>query len=262
VSNDYCNLIYGVVTDNMICAGIFQGGKGPCFGDSGGPMVSYDEDAGLWRQLGIISFGSGCAGPHAPGVYMRVSRFADWIEEVLHPFVATNWAYIPNVLELSPLPMGVENGDFEAGPGFGWTESSAHGQPLIRHRDELPTIITPHGGDWVAMLGGADTEVAVLSQELHVPDGASLLELFYWFESTDSCGYDYFSIRMNGVQVLSDTLCFDFGTGGWQESAIDIPNFAGQDVLLEIVVTTDTSYPSTVYLDDVGFDDFQSQRQR
>ena len=44
-------------------------------GDSGGPAVS--TDTGL--QIGIVSYGNGCARPDTPGVYTNVARVRRWI---------------------------------------------------------------------------------------------------------------------------------------------------------------------------------------
>jgi secreted trypsin-like serine protease len=45
-------------------------------GDSGGPAV--DNSTGL--QVGIVSFGTGCARPGVPGVYTNVSSVRSWIK--------------------------------------------------------------------------------------------------------------------------------------------------------------------------------------
>lgn len=70
----------GQVTENMLCAGVPEGGKDACFGDSGGPLMM--EHDGQWRQVGISSWGIGCAEPNHPGVYTRLSRYDCWIASV------------------------------------------------------------------------------------------------------------------------------------------------------------------------------------
>lgn len=68
------------ITDNMICAGLAEGGKDSCQGDSGGPLV-YQKDS-AWYQTGVVSFGEGCAEKDYFGVYTKVSNYGDWIAQV------------------------------------------------------------------------------------------------------------------------------------------------------------------------------------
>jgi secreted trypsin-like serine protease len=67
---------YTFVESDMICAGnLADGGVDTCQGDSGGPMVRRDAN-GDRVQVGIVSWGRGCAEPDYPGVYTEVSTFA------------------------------------------------------------------------------------------------------------------------------------------------------------------------------------------
>ncbi|GAA6222814.1 transmembrane protease serine 11D-like [Lates japonicus] len=78
-----CNLITwyaGLVTENMICAGVESGAADACQGDSGGPLQCYSENEERFYVVGVASFGEECGLPHRPGVYARTSRFAGWLK--------------------------------------------------------------------------------------------------------------------------------------------------------------------------------------
>ncbi len=85
VSNKTCNDSYSPIgyqiTDNMICAGYQAGGKDACFGDSGGPLLSFDKESDRWYHIGVVSWGRGCALTDYYGVYTRTSKFSQWIAE-------------------------------------------------------------------------------------------------------------------------------------------------------------------------------------
>ncbi|MDK1289859.1 serine protease [Pseudoalteromonas umbrosa] len=79
VPNETCNDVNhynGSITDTMICAGFEEGGKDSCQGDSGGPLIIQKNDE--WVQVGVVSWGYGCAAPNNPGVYADVASLRLW----------------------------------------------------------------------------------------------------------------------------------------------------------------------------------------
>lgn len=60
--------------DVMLCAG-GDGQHDACVGDSGGPLLVPGASAG-WTQVGVVSWGAGCAVRGVPGVYTRLSDAA------------------------------------------------------------------------------------------------------------------------------------------------------------------------------------------
>lgn len=72
-----------IVRDDMLCAGdLDRGGRDACQGDSGGPLIRRDR-AGHWIQVGIVSWGVGCARRRYPGVYTQLSTFAGAIRSAV-----------------------------------------------------------------------------------------------------------------------------------------------------------------------------------
>lgn len=95
-----CEAAYPGLTEQMLCAGLAEGGKDSCQGDSGGPLVvNYNDDL---YQVGVVSYGDGCAVAGKPGVYAKVSAFEPWLAQ------KTSGVSIPSTYQL-----GYVENDFE-----------------------------------------------------------------------------------------------------------------------------------------------------
>jgi Trypsin len=105
ISTSECNepsMYDGEISDeSMFCAGVSGGGKDSCQGDSGGPIVI--QQGGQDIQVGVVSWGNGCARPDAPGVYAKVSAVEDWIKSEGCMLSTSN----PSFCSGSPVPAPV-----------------------------------------------------------------------------------------------------------------------------------------------------------
>lgn len=139
----------------------------------------------------------------------------------------------------------IVNGTFESGRNVGWTESSSRGAVLVSSG-------SAYQGTWKAWLGGANNETAQLSQTITVPSGATLYYR-YRITSTDSCNYDYAYVRVGTTTLRTHNLCSSTQTSGYVQGSVSLSAYAGQTVSLNFRVTTDVSYSSSFYLDNVGY---------
>ncbi|CAG0898152.1 unnamed protein product [Darwinula stevensoni] len=62
------------ITKNMFCAS--APGKDACQGDSGGPIMQKTP-SGYYVDIGIVSWGMGCAQVNYPGVYVKTANYVN-----------------------------------------------------------------------------------------------------------------------------------------------------------------------------------------
>ncbi|XP_044160333.1 serine protease 53 [Bufo gargarizans] len=83
-----CNCIYNThmrpevsnpAKPGMSCILDTIGAKGPCLGDSGGPVVCNED--GVWFLTGAISFSQGCHLKDNPTIITSASFYQDWIKQ-------------------------------------------------------------------------------------------------------------------------------------------------------------------------------------
>jgi len=76
--NYECGNFYNgeIYSEHILCAA--SPGKNACQGDSGDPMFLFENSR--HTQIGVVSYGIGCANPNFPGVFARITHVKDWIK--------------------------------------------------------------------------------------------------------------------------------------------------------------------------------------
>jgi len=148
-----------------------------------------------------------------------------------------------------PPPGAIVNGGFESGTAP-WTQTSSGGYALI-------TTTRPHVGAYSAYFGGYNIATEALSQLVTVPANGTLR--YWWYMTTQESGstvWDRLQVRvLNASGALLATLrtwSNVSGAGLWRQDALTLGAYAGQQVKIEFRATTDSSLPSSFFVDDVS----------
>jgi len=149
----------------------------------------------------------------------------------------------------------VGNGDFESGPGSPpWHQSSLWGGEVIRPE-------SPLHGNYGALFPVYNNDRVALSQTVAIPADATAARLTYWRavateETTHP--YDFFAAflttpagaRLTTLETLDDGDSDPY----WRQVSFDMLAYAGQPVQLWFTATTDGSYITNFFLDDISLD--------
>jgi subtilisin family serine protease len=156
-----------------------------------------------------------------------------------------------------PPPPPPPSGNVVANPGFeqgrvAWTESSSGGYALI-------TQTRPRTGSWSAWLGGYNNATDYIHQRVTVPAGGTLT---YWWrmetqETSTTTAYDVLQVRL-----------YDGNTGAflttlrqwsnrdvrntWSQDSISLAGYADRSVHVMFYGRTDSSLPTSFFIDDVA----------
>ncbi len=157
--------------------------------------------------------------------------------------------YIPLTTIGGTINGPLANGDFEQG-SVDWMEYSTHGWDLII--EDFYSTVPAHGGNWLVWLGGDFEDTSFVSQNVTILPETPYLHFWYWIGSYDTCGHDFFRVKIDSVPILTKNLCSSQGTGGWVEGVVNLSVYVGSNRILKFEVTTDDILNSNFFLDDVS----------
>jgi len=177
IAQPRCKSRYGdaLIGAGQLCAGLEDGGRDSCQGDSGGPLIMTDADGCPW-QVGIVSWGEGCADTHAYGVYTRISYYADWIQSHTGPLTgaapprpAAGGALSPTLLD-----EGLKHLDGLLGPAQGHLTIGIRGGNRVRLGQQVIfEAVSEIAGRLIILDINANREVTLIYPNRFVAAGAA-----------------------------------------------------------------------------------------
>lgn len=145
----------------------------------------------------------------------------------------------------------IANGGFEDG-NTGWSQTSARGNDLISN-------FHPHSGTWGAYLGGVNDADDRITQQITLPAAATSITLTAWWAiATEEAGVGFDRMTVSLLKpdhtLLANLLSVDSSAtvNVWEQAELDLTDYRGQTVILQIHATTDASNLTDFYVDDVS----------
>ncbi|KAL3803201.1 hypothetical protein HJC23_003476 [Cyclotella cryptica] len=261
----------GSITQNMLCA---RGSNADsCQGDSGGPLVveGSDPSGADDLQVGVVSWGIGCANSEFPGVYSRISAAYEWIRSEVCSRSSDPPSYFQcySVEGDSPVPVPLPSA---TAPLSAFTATTPPPSPRDGWADILEENFDGNFGQFNA--GGVDVMYypSVMKRNGVVRiqnngEGSTLYSNKLTLDRSFSRFRVTFSFYSNSMEIFSDSFCLDVmaDEAGWTEekcwlSFFDFRNDQWYDETVEFTVGRADSLrirfrcAATSEYDDVLFD--------
>ncbi len=222
---------------------ILRNSWGTYWGESGYMRIQYGiSNVGLGANYLVYSPSSTATSP-APTTPSPTTPV---------PPAANSNVYLPLVVRPTQPIFLLPNGNFEQGRMV-WQEYSEKGYEILYNINQTGNAAPPYEGGWAAWLGGAYDEISFIQQRVLIPMDAPTLIYWHWIDSEDRCGYDFAGVLINGTVVDVYPLCSQSNTHGWVAYTVDLSQYAGQTVTLQIRAETDGSNNSNLFVDQVAF---------
>jgi trypsin len=288
VSNEECNASdgpYGTyeesggITENMLCAREEGGGEDSCQGDSGGPLVirGADPNGAEDIQVGVVSWGYGCAMAEYPGVYARLSSQYEWIRTTVcqnsksdHGFncddvpeTATE-TYLPEDAVEPFVDAGTADNDVSTGA---WTNvlregfTNGYGAAFDHVGNDARHYPIAESKQGVVLIGGeAGGKSTFQSHKLVSDDGASysFFKITATVRATQMEQGDDFCIEFRGNNEQSGQKCwrasYEFLNDEWVNISYHFDTVAVDELQVRLRVDTADEVNAGLFIDEIIID--------
>ena len=148
------------------------------------------------------------------------------------------------------------NSDFESGY-VNWSEYSSGGYKILTNYE-----IYAFSGSWFAWLGGYDSAVEYIYQDVTIPSNATsaFIDFFYWISTDETTPLFAFDKMAVEIRRPSDNALLrpvsSFSNLNWSNNWLwsgfyNISEFLGQTIRLRFYTTTDYSSPTSFFMDNI-----------
>ncbi len=148
------------------------------------------------------------------------------------------------------------NGGFESGTSP-WVQTSTNGFQLI-------DTTRPHTGLYSAYLNGYNNGVDTIYQQVTIPSTATSATLSYWWymstqETTHPWDYMYTQVLNSSGGLLATLQTINDGStrNTWVNPTFNLLAYKGQTIRIYFKGTTDSSLPTSFFVDDVSLNTCQ-----
>jgi len=259
MTNDECKGYYGAssITDKMLCAGYKEGGKDSCQGDSGGPLVRREGNKHI--QVGIVSWGIGCAFPDNPGVYSRVSEEIEWMRGIIcgEWDVESDLCGTPSPVAPTP-PTPPPTQAPSSSPSTSQPSTSPTNPPTLEEKScdsgksviDLNFYFDDYSEDISWNITDYDDPSVLYDEETWYGYGA-----YYAFESIELCNDNCYEVNI--YDSYGDGLCCEYGYGGYdivvQDQLVLLGGIFGSGVTEKLCLDENGAFVSDCVDDDGTF---------
>lgn len=244
-SNRQCrNQHSGIMEDIHFCAGFGGGGKDSCFGDSGGPI--FENHNGTALQVGVVSWGEGCARPNKSSVYARVSAVYDWIQSQICDLATVN----------RPVSCGIE----PPVSNVIYEDNFETNQGAFMGTNKRFNVVSYPGGEWSLRL----RKRSVLKTEwFDILDNSQISLSFWLYADGMEVGDNFFfRARFNGENRFTDRADYvsgtDFENSAWVKKTVIIVVPKGKKQVQLQFKGDSNKGNDKVYIDNVVLQGYQN----
>jgi len=259
----------GGITENMLCAREEGGGEDSCQGDSGGPLIikGADPNGADDVQVGVVSWGIGCAMKEYPGVYARLSSQYEWIRKTVCLKSTSDHGFNCDDIDMTETGSNgntsTSNSDVSTG---NWKNvlsedfTSGYGAAFDNVGNDARHYLLAEGKTGVVLVGGGNSGKSTFQSHKLVSQDEeySFLKVTATVRATQMQQGDDFCIKLHGNNEQSGQKCWrashEYRNDEWVTLTYQFDPVAVNELQLRISIETADEDNAGLLIDKITID--------